>query len=111
MVDALDECQAEGVCRSTFLAAVFKLQASTTTNLFATSRPILDIETQFNGHPSLEILASDEDVNTYLDGHMSQLPGFVLNNPDLWEQVKSEITAATDGMQVLSLTYISMWLF
>lgn len=111
VVDALDECQAEGVCRSTFLAAVFELQASTTTNLFATSRPILDIETQFNGHPSLEILASDEDVNTYLDVHMSQLPGFVLNNPDLSEQVKNEITAATDGMQVLFLTYISMWLF
>jgi hypothetical protein len=111
VVDALDECQAEGVCRSTFLAEIFKLQASTTTNLFATSRPILDIETQFNGHPSLEILASGEDVNSYLDGHMSQLPGFVMNNPDLWEQIKSEITIAVDGMQVLFLTYISMWFF
>jgi len=98
VVDALDECQAEGVCRSTFLAEVFKLQVSTTTNLFATSRPVLDIETQFNGHPSLEILASDKDVKMYLDGHMSQLPGFVLNNPDLRELVKSEITTAVDGM-------------
>jgi hypothetical protein len=98
VVDALDECDAETACRPRFVAEVFKLQDSTTANIFATSRSIPDIETHFDGCPSLEILASDEDVSTYLDNHLSQLPGFVLNNPDLRDQVKSKITTAVEGM-------------
>lgn len=104
VVDALDECDAERTCRPIFLEEVFKLQDKTTANFFATSRPIPDIDMHFNGCPSLEILASEEDVSMYLENHMSQLPGFVLKNRSLRDQVKIEITAAVDGMYVIDLS-------
>jgi hypothetical protein len=98
VVDALDECQVSDRCRLRFLSEIFNLQANTGANLFATSRPIPDIERQFDGCISCEILASDEDVRRYLDGHMSQLPSFVLSKPKLQEEIKTEISRAVEGM-------------
>jgi len=49
---------------------------------------------------SLEVLASDEDVHKYLDGHMSELPAFVLKKPDLQEEIKTGIMRAVEGMWV-----------
>lgn len=98
IVDALDECQITDRCRSKFLSEMFNLRARTGVNLFATSRPILDIEREFKGCVSREILASDEDVRRYLNGHISQLPAFILKRPDLQEEIKNEITRAVEGM-------------
>ena len=100
VVDALDECQASDRCRSKFLSEIFNFQAKDGINFFATSRPIPDIEMEFKGYPSREILASDEDVRRYLDGHMSRLPEFVLKRLDLQEEIKTEITRAVEGMYV-----------
>ena len=100
IVDALDECQITDRCRSKFLSEMFNLQARTGANLFATSRPILDIEREFKGCVSREILASNEDVRRYLDGHLSQLPAFVSKRPDLQEEIKNEITQAVEGMYI-----------
>jgi hypothetical protein len=58
------------------------------------------IEREFKGCNSLEISASDEDVRKYLDGHMSQLLGFVSKRPGLQEEIKAEITNAVEGMYV-----------
>lgn len=79
---------------------IFNLQAKTKTNFFATSRRIPDIERAFKGNPTLEILASDEDVQKYLDSQMSELPGCVLKRPDLQEEIKIKIVRAIDGMYV-----------
>jgi hypothetical protein len=98
IVDALDECQAEGDCRSTFLSEIFNLQAKTGAKLFATSRHIPDIEQGFKGCLTCEILASDEDVYRYLDGHMRQLPKFILRLPEVQEKIRTEITTAVEGM-------------
>jgi hypothetical protein len=65
-----------------------------------TSRPILDIERGFEGCISQKILASDEDIQRYLDSHMSQLPAFVLRTPKLQDEIKTEITRASEGMYV-----------
>lgn len=101
IVDALDECQTSDSCRSRLLSIIFNLQTKTETNFFATSRPNLYIESEFTGCVSLEILASDEDVRRYLDGHISQLPKFVSKRTDLQEEIKTEIVAAVEGMYVL----------
>jgi hypothetical protein len=50
----------------------------------------------------LEIRANNEDVQRYLDGHMSRLPSFVSRSSDLKEEIKSEIIKAVDGMYVSS---------
>ena len=98
IVDALDECQVSDGCRSRFISKIFNLQAKTCAKLFTTSRPIPDIEKEFRGCLSREILATDEDVWRYLDGHMSQLPKFALSRPKLQEEIKTEIIRAVEGM-------------
>lgn len=105
IVDALDECQATDGCRARFLSEIFKLQAWNGTNIFATSRFIPEIVQKlkkFGGSVSLEIRARNADVRTYLDGRVSQLPGFVARSPELQEEIKSEIVKAVDGMYVIS---------
>jgi hypothetical protein len=98
IVDALDECQISGGCRSRFLSEMFNLQTAIKANIFATSRPILDIKHEFRGCMSQEILAHDEDVRKYLEGHMSELPTFVPKRPDLQQQIKDGISNAAEGM-------------
>jgi Cdc6-like AAA superfamily ATPase len=104
IVDALDECQASNGCRTRFLSEIFDLQAKTKANIFATSRFIPEITEKFKGSAILEIRAMDEDVDRYLDGHISQLPYFVQRNPELQEKIKTEIVKAVDGMYVSSNT-------
>lgn len=100
IIDTLDECQVSDGCRSKFLSKIFNLQTNTGVKLFATSRPIPDIEREFRGCLSRDILASDEDIRRYLDSHMSQLLSFVLSRPKLQEEIKSEIIRAVKGMYV-----------
>jgi hypothetical protein len=107
VIDALDECQVSDGCRSRFLSNIFNLQAQTGVKLFATSRPIPDIERLFTGCLSCEILATDEDVRRYLDNHMFRLPRFVAQSVELQEEVKSEICKAVNGMQVFLSAYKS----
>jgi hypothetical protein len=98
IIDALDECQVSDESRKILLSEMFKLQAKTGANLFATSRFIPDIITEFKGSVSLEIRASNEDVRGYLGGHMSQLFPFVSRNQKLQEEIKTRIVKAVDGM-------------
>ena len=100
VIDALDECQVSGGVRSKLLSELFRLQAQTGASLLVTSRFIPEIEKEFKGSMFLEIRASNEDVQRYLDGHMSRLPSFVSRSSDLKEEIKSEIVKAVDGMYV-----------
>jgi len=86
------------------LSEIFNLQAKVGVNILATSRIIPEITKMFEGKcASLEIRASDDDVRRYLDGHMAQLPSFVLRSVELQEDVKSEIVKHVKGMYVLSM--------
>lgn len=98
IIDALDECQVSNKCRTTFLSEVFNLQAKYRANLFATSRHIPEITERFNESLRLEIRASNQDVQRYLDAHMSQLPGCVLRSSDLQNEIRNDIIKAVDGM-------------
>ena len=100
IADALDECQISDGYRSRFLSKIFNLQAKTRAKLFTTSRPIPDIEKEFKGCLQREILASDEDIRRYIDGHISKLPTFVSNRPELQEEIKTKIATAVEGMYV-----------
>lgn len=100
VIDALDECQMADGCRMDFLSEVFHLQETCQLSLFATSRHIPDIEEMFDNSMRLEIRASDTDVERYLDGRLSQLPGYVRNSKDLQNEIKSKIIKAIDGMYV-----------
>src|SRR5262249_8081760 len=71
-VDALDECQTTD--RTTFLSEISTLQAECRANVFATSRFLPQVIEKFNGCPSLEVRASEQDVQRYVDSHMWRLP-------------------------------------
>ena len=100
VIDALDECQ--GDCRTKFLEKMRSLQEKTEINNFATSRLIPEVVTAFEGKASLEVRASKEDVQEYLDGNLSRLPSFVQSSKSLQDEVKAEIGKAVDGMYVVS---------
>jgi hypothetical protein len=55
---------------------------------------------KFNECMQLEIRASDEDVQRYLDGQMLQLPSCVLRSPELQDEIKADIIKAVNGMYV-----------
>lgn len=107
IVDALDECQATGHCRTRFLTEIFDLQAKCGVNIFATSRFIPEVIEKFGDSISLEIRASEQDVQKYIDGHISHLPSFVRCRPDLQEEIKTAIINAVDGMYVVPSTLSS----
>ncbi|KAF4636667.1 hypothetical protein G7Y89_g1421 [Cudoniella acicularis] len=106
LVDALDECQISDGCRQRFLSGLFNLQSKCGVNLFATSRSISSIEEEFEGDIMLEIRASEEDVRRYLDGHMFQLPRFVVRSVELQEEIKTGIVKAVDGMFLLAQLHL-----
>jgi Cdc6-like AAA superfamily ATPase len=103
IIDALDECQVSDGCRQRLLLEMFSLQANYKVNLFVTSRFIPEITTKFQGNISLEIRASKEDIEMYLDARMSRLTPFDDWNQQLRNEIKVEISEAVDGMYVLGL--------
>jgi hypothetical protein len=100
IVDALDECQVSDPCRQTFLSKLFKLQTTCAANIFATSRFIHKITSAFDGSMTLEIRASKNDIKSYMENHMRELPSVVQGSPALQEEIKTGIPEAVDGMYV-----------
>ena len=105
VVDALDECQVSDDCRSRLLSEVFNLQTKAGANVFATTRFIPEITEKFEGSTTLKVHARDEDIRSYLDGHMKTLPSFVRGDPDLRGEIKTKIVGAVEGMYVHSHTF------
>jgi len=98
VVDALDEyCNKY---RARFLDVISDLQAMSGTglNLFATSRFIPEIMKRFENDPLIEIRASEDDVRSYLRGHISRLPIFVQRDTIIQEAIETKIVKVVDGM-------------
>lgn len=100
IIDALDEYEAAN--RTELLSEIFEIQETTNSNLFVTSRFIPDVEDRFTRRSAivLEIQATPDDVQRYVDSNMHKLPSFVSHNPDLQDEIKSEIVKAVRGMYV-----------
>ncbi|CAH0055577.1 unnamed protein product [Clonostachys solani] len=104
--DALDECRSLDGCREQLFAHLFVIQSKVQANVFTTSRPIQDIEAKFQNSLSLEIHATDEDIQRYLTSQIYKLPSFVTHNSDLQNKIKIRITQAVDGMFLLAPLHI-----
>ncbi|CAG9982523.1 unnamed protein product [Clonostachys byssicola] len=105
LIDALDECQVKDGCRTTFLNEISKLQSTTRTNIFATSRPNPEVELNFNGCDWCRISASEADIRAYLSENMWQMLGFVQKRPDLKDAIEDNIAIAAQGMFLLARLY------
>ncbi|KAL0943494.1 ankyrin repeat protein [Colletotrichum truncatum] len=106
IVDALDECQSAGDCRSSFLVYLSRVQVLVGANIMCTSRHIPEIEEQFRGCFKLEIKASDDDVYKYVDNHLSKALQSIPETPDLQDAIKSKIMRLADGMFLLAKLYL-----
>lgn len=101
IVDALDECQDLGGCRTKFLSAIFKLQGrSNRVNILATSRKIPEIMDRFRDCPMINIRATKDDTRRYLRSRLPELPGFVIDQCSLRDDIITKITEAASGMYV-----------
>ncbi|KAL2130414.1 hypothetical protein VTI74DRAFT_6503 [Chaetomium olivicolor] len=107
VLDAVDDCQSAGGHRSSFLAELLGLRRDQKFSHFLTSRHIPDIEALFTDCPSLEIIASDEDISMYIEGHMHHLPTFISTDQKLQNQIKREIISSVDGMFLLAQLYLT----
>ena len=96
LIDALDECT--DLDRSRLLRETFSLQAHGTLSVFATSRCVPEVMSEFEGKSSIEIRATSDDVRRYLEKHLIELPICVRRNVSLQETIVVEITKAVDGM-------------
>ncbi|KAB5536197.1 hypothetical protein GE09DRAFT_343208 [Coniochaeta sp. 2T2.1] len=105
LVDALDE--ADSHQRARFVRSLFALQAEGKVNIFATSRFIPDIVKEFSGAESLEIRATDKDIENYLEGRMPELESFPDWSKKLQDEIKKTIMEAVDGMFILAEIYLS----
>lgn len=85
VLDALDE--SDYAVRRT-LSKVMELQ----------NRYHIHLLAKFEDCPHLEIRANSDDVEKYLQGHISLLPSFVVSSADLQKEVIIGIAKAVDGM-------------
>lgn len=101
IIDALDECQASDGCRSRVLTEMFNLNTKCRANFFATSRFVPDITARFSQGVPLEIRASKQDIEAYIEGNMPRLEAFDDWNEELRYDIKTTISDAVDGMCVV----------
>lgn len=98
VVDALDECSNHDGTRSILLSSIRSWQQNKPVRCLVTSRLIGDIMEAFKEERTLEVRASDADVERYLDGHVGLMSITIQKRPDIWALVKQTILQAIDGM-------------
>lgn len=113
VLDALDECPVHnGVqsVRTIFLRKIMRLCEEDGIGILATSRPDQEISTFFESGPSMEIQASTEDIESYVEARMDELRSFVHRKPGLKQCIKDEITRAACGMYEYSILFLRFML-
>lgn len=80
-----------------FISELFHVQRQNGVNIFATSRYNNEIAKMFGGCVSLNIRATDRDINLYLRGHMKHIQPDILDD-ELQHMIGSEVTKSADGM-------------
>jgi Cdc6-like AAA superfamily ATPase len=98
IVDALDECEIRA--RQEFLSAVEALRRQCEVRLLATSRPLPTVQSHptFLGKPTLEVKASDEDLEKYIRSRSSELHYRIVSKPDFFDDLVSSTVSAVGGM-------------
>ncbi|RPA71970.1 hypothetical protein BJ508DRAFT_232015, partial [Ascobolus immersus RN42] len=110
IIDALDEClDNHGSARREILSEIRRLEADhSSVYFFATSRNIPDVLAEFEKTTflSLEIRATDQDIERFLDAKMPDLRSFVHRQPKLKDEIKARIVKAVEGMFLLAQLYM-----
>lgn len=103
IIDALDEYHVSQNELKELLSKLFDLRDRHQVNLFATSRFISEITSQFNECIWKEIRAQDDDVLSYVNGRIPQLlRSHISNHPEVETAIRRDIVKCIDGMYVHS---------
>ncbi|KAL7941772.1 hypothetical protein V8C42DRAFT_360491 [Trichoderma barbatum] len=105
VVDALDECQVADGCRTRFIEEVLSLQAEFGVNIFMTSRFLPEVIDKFDKICSLEIRATQDDVEKYLEACIRESSPTLQN---MREDIKATVSNAVDGMFLLARIYLNL---
>jgi hypothetical protein len=98
ILDALDECP-EGDVRDNLVDELLALPKNA--KLMVTSRPHLNIQQYFEGVNRLEVRATENDLQTFLEGQMHRFNKCVkqdLHGENLRELIINTIISCADGM-------------
>lgn len=76
VLDALDECSEKNGFQRSIMRTLSDVQASSKLNLIATSRYIPSIQAHFDRCPSIQIHASEEDLQRYIQGRHDALDDY-----------------------------------
>lgn len=101
IIDALDECNASSNTRPILLGEMFRLQNHATANIFATSRPNMEVSSFFSGSLTQEIAATDDDIGRYLNRQILLNESLIIDD-ELRVEMNNKVVAAADGMYVTS---------
>lgn len=99
IIDALDECVEVGGTRRELVNELQKLQPKV--NLLVTSRDIPNIRRQLGGAARLEIQASDEDIQKYIEDRISssdRLSMYVEKDPNIRNHMVDTVIQNAKGM-------------
>ena len=101
IIDALDESSSQERERAALIDGMFRLQAQTKTNLFATSRIIPEVSKAFANSIRLEVRATEGDIKRYLNSRLPNLSLCISRHQELREEIENKIIQAVEGMYVL----------
>ena len=103
IIDALDEYNFFNKGYNRLLPEVFSLQTQAKVNLFATSRFVSEITSQFEGCMRKEIRAQDDDILSYVNRRIPQLlRSQISKHLQVQDAIRRDIVKAVDGMYALS---------
>ena len=100
VIDALDECLDVSVHRK-FLIWIQKLlvfNKHTNIKVLATTRHEDYFANVVFKDLMLEIKASREDIESFLDANLDYLPGFIQRKPELWGYIRNQIIESSGEM-------------
>jgi ankyrin repeat protein len=106
VLDALDECPVHNgmqSVRTIFLRKIMRLCEEDGIGILATSRPDQEISAFFKIGPFVEIQASTDDIESYVEARIDELHSFAHEKPGLKQCIKDDITRAASGMYVYSI--------
>jgi hypothetical protein len=101
VIDALDECPEAGQVRKLFMAQVRSLLPDV--QLMVTSRHLASIESTFKQDTRLEVLAHEEDVQSFIESQMAirtQLSDVLDGHNDVRSTIVATLLEKTHGMSV-----------
>ncbi|WPH02939.1 ankyrin, protein [Acrodontium crateriforme] len=97
IIDALDECRAEA--RSQLLASLSELRKLDCVQILATTRHgVPGIDSFFVNNTSIEITASNHDIERFARGRFHSFPETVQNNLNLQNQIVLAVLDASEGI-------------